>query len=405
MKYTQLLMIPIFLNMACSDLKIQNFEEGSSEKLLQGQRTSERPEVVRLRLSNGGFCTGTVIKSNIVLTAAHCIGYQSAAIKMGAIITDNDREYEVQGGFSFDQGLGANDVALLHLSRHIPESEITPAVIHAGLPTHGSNATIYGYGCNNRRTQRGDLLYQKQKFSYKVGERTGNLCPGDSGGPVFVNNAVAYVNSAYYTRSGDDIFAEPSSFHEEVNIAARQIAAQGIAQYINQKADGEEQSLDNESNHNSQGNDDTTNSSDECELYGYYGDGQCDPQCSQPDPDCTQQQGQEDGSSMQSDDQCELYGYYGDGECDFFCHQPDPDCAQQQEQEDGSSMQSDDECELYGYYGDGQCDPQCSQPDPDCAQQQEDGGSMQSDDECELYGYYGDGECDFFCHQPDPDCY
>lgn len=85
-------------------------------------------------------------------------------------------------------------------------------------------------------------------------------------------------------------------------------------------------------------------------------------------------------------DPCADYGYYGDGECDTFCANPDPDCG-------GGSG---DFCYDYGWYGDGICDTQCPQPDPDCG-----GGS--SGDYCADWGWYNDGYCDD-CPSPDPDC-
>ncbi|HUU83026.1 MAG TPA: hypothetical protein VM243_05925 [Phycisphaerae bacterium] len=114
--------------------------------------------------------------------------------------------------------------------------------------------------------------------------------------------------------------------------------------------------------------------SDWCEDAGYYGDGTCDPDCPTPDPDCDQF------------DWCEAAGYYGDGECDVDCPSPDPDCL------------GFDVCEVNGWYGDGICDNFCPSFDPDCALE------PSVDDLCADLGYYGDGVCDEFCAMPDPDC-
>ena len=51
-------------------------------------------------------------------------------------------------------------------------------------------------------------------------------------------------------------------------------------------------------------------------------------------------------------DICAVRSWYGDGECDDFCPEPDPDC--------------EDVCALEGWYGDGVCDTFCPLPDPDC---------------------------------------
>ena len=57
------------------------------------------------------------------------------------------------------------------------------------------------------------------------------------------------------------------------------------------------------------------------------------------------------GKADGANDPCREHGWYGDGECDAFCAEPDPDC---------------DLCALRGLYGDGVCDPSCARPDPDC---------------------------------------
>ncbi len=141
---------------------------------------------------------------------------------------------------------------------------------------------------------------------------------------------------------------------------------------------------------------------DDCEANGWYGDGECDPWCPQPDPDC--------GDDFI--DYCERNGWYGDGECDDFCPRPDPDCDDFIDWCAENGWYGDGECDLFcpwpdpdceyfdecaenGWYGDGECDPWCPQPDPDCDDHY---------DICEVNRWYGDGECDEFCPRPDPDC-
>ncbi|MBH23000.1 MAG: hypothetical protein CMH57_00805 [Myxococcales bacterium] len=98
-------------------------------------------------------------------------------------------------------------------------------------------------------------------------------------------------------------------------------------------------------------------------------------------------------------DHCAEQGWYGDGFCDEDCAQPDPDCAPPS---DDSGPESD-HCAEQGWYGDGVCDEGCAQPDPDCSGDSG-SGSSDSGDYCAEQGWYGDGICDAGCAQPDPDC-
>ncbi len=185
------------------------------EKLLNGTPTYERPEVGRI-----SGCTATLIRSNIIISAAHCVSYQSRltpgnyntfTIDMGP---GNSRTFPVDLIKVYSNGqLGRDDVALLRLSTPVPPDVATPTTIATEAPAAGQPATIFGYGCTNRQNQTG--TWTKRKFEYSFGTSR-NLCPGDSGGPVMVglNGPVFGINSGYYTGSGDDIFGEPWSFKE-----------------------------------------------------------------------------------------------------------------------------------------------------------------------------------------------
>jgi len=60
---------------------------------------------------------------------------------------------------------------------------------------------------------------------------------------------------------------------------------------------------------------------DLCQQNGWYGDGWCDADCPNPDPDCNSAGNGDDGTDF-----CAAEGWYGDGICDEGCPNPDPDC-------------------------------------------------------------------------------
>ena len=156
-------------SVACSDMEgLEN--AGSDGKLRNSQISHGRTEVGRLSL-NGSMCTGTLIRPNVVLSAAHCVDYRSGPGNYGSIILANG-SFEINGALSFSNTAGAADIVLLELSFAVPGLTATPAQIHPGPPRNGSRADVYGYGCNERADRSGPLLGQKQTVSFTVGDDT-----------------------------------------------------------------------------------------------------------------------------------------------------------------------------------------------------------------------------------------
>ena len=318
MKLVQFLMMFIVSHVvACADLPVDN-EQEASEKLLNSTLSSARPEVGRFKVRMNGqssTCTGTLIRPNVVLTAAHCVNYLSRVEQFGSVVFDAG-EFTVRGALSFDQTVGAKDIALLELAQSVPSHLIQSASIYRGTPTDGDRAEIYGYGCNHRQTLGGEYIYQKQMVSFTVGQSSSNLCPGDSGGPVFVNGQVTYVNSAYYINSGSDIYAEVGLYHETLNRVSDQLSQLGTAELLNQLQNPSEEISET----NSEDYTPTPESNDnEDYTEDYLESDDATPEAQEEDQSPNEEVDNED-------DICAVEGYYNDGICDSFCLMIDPDC-------------------------------------------------------------------------------
>ena len=242
--------------------------------------------------------------------------------------------------------MGDRDLALVYLETHVPSHVARPASILPEVPYMGDQATIYGYGCNNRQTEQGEYLHQKQRYQFKLMGFPSNLCPGDSGGPVFVRGGIYWVNSGYKGSSGKDIFATATLHKNMLNHYADQMTNQSADRYFaslssssrSSRSSSEVASSSNyPSDYEDSQNDFNPSSTDQCE--GLYGDGLCDEDCDYPDPDCGSSESNFDHQPHEENDNsnsyeeteagediCEIYGYYNDSVCDEICLRPDPDC-------------------------------------------------------------------------------
>ncbi len=190
--------------------------------IIGGARVSIDEEIAKSTVllygenSNGGFtCTGTILNSQYILSAAHCVTDVKGMVvlfttdgstseKISNLMKSGTNARRVVGvNFNVDYpntGLGSmfphNDISLIRFAGGIPAgfkpvTLLNPTVMNKYLKL-GMNIIIAGFG--QREDNASGTLYKNnvvlQKFYDKtvvVGEAGSSSCHGDSGGPAFIN--------------------------------------------------------------------------------------------------------------------------------------------------------------------------------------------------------------------------
>ncbi|SCG61847.1 S1 family peptidase [Micromonospora coxensis] len=170
------------------------------QPIIGGSTVSSAPWAAAV-FSNGSFtCSGSVISSQWVLTARHCIN-GSMSVRIGSV-------YRSSGGVTrtVSATYSRYDLALMRLSSPVSTSYVTLAT--ANPPINSTN-TIYGWGqtCYSGCSASSQLKTASVRVTstsvtdayggqaIRSTEISGNAWRGDSGGPQFYNGRQVGVAS------------------------------------------------------------------------------------------------------------------------------------------------------------------------------------------------------------------
>jgi len=206
---------------------------------------------------SGSLCTGTLVRRDMALTAAHCISNSqtepslifgpnlhspSAPHRQADAVAINPK-WKTHAGKGMDQG----DIALVKFRGGLPKGYKTISAVGSDQEIHaGSEVTLAGYGISDaqkktgagelRETQVPILKNRPGKSEMILDQSHGRgACHGDSGGPAFLRRGNKMVlagvtNRGYPNRAPDDcrhqvVYTKVPAYRSWIQSSEKKLAA------------------------------------------------------------------------------------------------------------------------------------------------------------------------------------
>lgn len=190
--------------------------ESGGSAIVGGQPTSGYAAVGALTRGGAPFCTGTLVTSRAVVTAAHCLeGLRASSVRFalgpnGFAPQASIPVARVVPHPSYDRRRLTSDIGVLVLAADAP---VAPVAINTAMDSSwvGRSLVFVGYGATNGFTGGGGggkravsiPVSQVGSTQFAYADRNRNTCFGDSGGPAFATDASGALRLVGVTSYGD----------------------------------------------------------------------------------------------------------------------------------------------------------------------------------------------------------
>jgi len=191
---------------ACADDELDiDIAFGQDRPLVQGQVNNGDPAVVALTVQGQQFCTGTLIRPDVVLTAAHCLppnmpvgDYSDIEVFFGTDVFGAGEFASVSDGWThpgWSEDEFPNDIGLIRLAQPVA---VTPIPIRTSSMRNnmvGEQVRITGFGITQNDAHDSGLkrvatteVSQVYQGLFDMAMVPSGICSGDSGGPALILN-------------------------------------------------------------------------------------------------------------------------------------------------------------------------------------------------------------------------
>jgi len=209
----------------------------STLKIAGGAECPNAPSQIVVVRTTVGYCSGTFIAPNKVLTAGHCFadGGTSARILNQYFSFDSSR-VQVHPNFNPYSPSDQNDVAIVTIGSNAPVSPV-PINVSRGVAT-GDSVVTYGFGLDQNddtyggRIESGEAplkatsldIIGVSDFSVdSISDGSGDTCQGDSGGSLLLDGNNGQPGVVAIVRAGPAACQASGGASDNTNIQAASV--------------------------------------------------------------------------------------------------------------------------------------------------------------------------------------